>query len=89
MTASNIEQTVALDSYPDTPLDQFPDILNRQVIAEVGLDGINDAMELEFEGPSFSPAPRTPDSTFAAHSRSVGTAFVVQDRGDATWTKIA
>lgn len=37
-------QTIALDQYPATPLDQFPDALQRQPLAEIGLDGITDAM---------------------------------------------
>lgn len=46
-------QKIPLDQYPDTPLDQFPDILHRQVVADVGLDGLTDAMELEVDGNAF------------------------------------
>jgi hypothetical protein len=58
-------QKIPLDQYPDTPLDQFPDILHRQVVADVGLDGLTDAMELEVEGNAFETTTRTTGSAQA------------------------
>lgn len=49
MTVSNTEQTISLDSYPDTPLDQFPDALQRVRLSEVGLDGITDVMSTDLQ----------------------------------------
>lgn len=82
-------QKIPLDQYPDTPLDQFPDILHRQVVADVGLDGLTDAMELEVDGNAFETTTRTPDSAFASYTRTPDSSFVEQNRAQATWVKIA
>lgn len=37
-------QTIPLDQYPATPLDNFPDALQRVPLADIGLDGLVDAM---------------------------------------------
>lgn len=42
---SDVNQTIALDAYPDLPLDEFPDAMLRIPLAKVGLDGIDDNMQ--------------------------------------------
>ncbi len=37
-------QTIPLDNYPNTPLDNFPDALQRVPLADIGLDGLVDPM---------------------------------------------
>ena len=87
--ASNPTQTVPLDAYPDTPLDQFPDVLHRQVVAEVGLDGLNDAMELEIDGVAFADQSRAVGSEFSHHDRGAVATYEERSRDAAIWTKLA
>jgi hypothetical protein len=42
---TDVTQTIALDAYPDLPLDEFPDAMLRIPLSKVGLDGINDNMQ--------------------------------------------
>jgi len=42
---TEVTQTIALDAYPDLPLDEFPDAMLRIPLSKVGLDGINDNMQ--------------------------------------------
>ena len=53
------EQTIALDQYPSTPLDQFPDALQRRPLSEIGLDGITDAMVSSIDTEPFQEHDRT------------------------------
>lgn len=42
---TDVTQTIALDAYPDLPLDEFPEAMLRIPLAKVGLDGIDDNMQ--------------------------------------------
>jgi ABC-type thiamine transport system ATPase subunit len=55
---SNVNQTIALDAYPDLPLDEFPDAMLRIPLAKVGLDGIDDNMQRTLVGEAYTEQDR-------------------------------
>ena len=56
---TDVTQTVALDAYPDLPLDQFPDALQRIPLANSGLDGISDVMQGELRVATYTEQDRS------------------------------
>lgn len=52
-------QTIPLDQYPNTPLDNFPDALQRVPLADIGLDGLVDPMVSGIEASPFVEQDRS------------------------------
>lgn len=63
MASITERQTIPLDQYPQTPLDEFPDALQRQPLSEIGLDGITDPMVSGITATPFAEHDRE-DSTW-------------------------
>jgi len=59
MALINTTQTIPLDSFPSTPLDHFPDSLQRVRLADIGLDGITDPMVTSVQASPFAEQDRS------------------------------
>lgn len=59
--ASSIEQTTALDQFPDLALDDFPLSLQRVPLSEIGMDGLTDPMISNLAPSPFTEQTRAPN----------------------------
>lgn len=59
MASNTDKQTVPLDQIADIPLDQWPEAMQRVPLADIGLDGITDAMLPDLDATPFSDQTRT------------------------------